>query len=120
MENKGGTLMYHKQKEWLEATEYDDHITLYIRKRKACKVKICHLQHSLSLYETLTNTIRGDLDKTIKEYKEIDFEMALFDGRYSICKVEESTKPTNAPLTKTIKKLSTTERLALIDELKNL
>lgn len=111
--------MHYIWKQWLEDAGLESQILNWVKKRKEKRLEIYHHQHKLLQFECLTSAIRADMFRAMKEYEEIDLEMAEFDGRMSVVRVE-TTKKAEKKISKEIKDMTLDERQKLIKELESM
>ena len=109
-------MMHQRFIEWQQDAALDSQIWALIVKRKDKRREIYYHQHYLLAQETVCAQIRNHLYRSMKEYEEIDLQLAQIDGRLSFVRMEK-TKKREKKRDKTLSNLSVDQLTELITQL---
>ena len=111
--------MYYKHKEWLEEGSKDSKCFKLLNLRKDLKISLhCLLWQRSKMIRSLAS-LDAQINKLKVEYCEIDLELSLIDGRYSIILEPPRKKKPSVPKN-LVENLSKEDKLRLIAELQKI
>lgn len=105
------------QKEAAEDSALDRELDSKRQQRKKALIDIYTQQYYLAREEQVLNGIRAQLFELRRKYAQLDYDLAMIDGRFQV--IPENKKPIKDPdnLKKTIAKMSKSEKMKLLKEL---
>ena len=112
--------MYYKHKQWLEEASTDSQILSLIRKRKDKHLELIYLKHEYNRALQMFGFAHCRYHEAVEEYREIDLDLSLMDGRYQIVTEKPAKKKSTKKALDAFKKMSNQEKESLIAELKKM
>jgi hypothetical protein len=87
------------------------------KKKRELKYEICHLQYQTGYLYSLYSQANLALSKARYSYEKTDYELAVVDGRLTVCEEIQLEQHKNNNIKEIVSMLSHEERARLINEL---